>query len=135
MDAAMEGTNRAFGQTEAMVMDLVWTWGRPVAVRDVLAELRTTREIAYTTVMTVMDRLFRKGWLQRQADGRAWRYEAAVSRCDFAAGQMYAALAASPDRAPVLVAFVDRIGAKDHAMLRQILSAPATARGSRSRRS
>lgn len=62
-------------------MELVWTSGRPVSVRDVIEQLNGDRreQLAYTTVMTVMSRLAEKGALTRAREGRAYRYEAAAS--------------------------------------------------------
>ena len=52
---------RQFGELEAVIMDRLWDWGRPVLVREVLDDLRKDRSLAYTTVMTVMENLHRKG--------------------------------------------------------------------------
>ena len=52
---------------------------RPLSVRDVLDELRGERTLAYTTVMTVIDNLHRKGWLTRHQEGRAYLYRPAAS--------------------------------------------------------
>ena len=57
-------------------MDLLWSAERPLSVREAMDGLRPERELAYTTVMTVMDNLHRKRWLRRHRDGRAWRYAA-----------------------------------------------------------
>ena len=70
---------RQFGELEAVIMDRLWQSGRSVLVREVLDDLRKDRPLAYTTVMTVMENLHRKGWLRRYRDGRAWRYEPADS--------------------------------------------------------
>jgi hypothetical protein len=69
---------RQFGELEAVIMDRLWAWGRPASVREMVDDLQNGRQIAYTTVMTVMDNLYRKGWLRRHRDGRAWRYEPTV---------------------------------------------------------
>ncbi len=53
-------------------MDVVWRTGEPVRVRDVIDGLEPGRDPAYTTVMTVMDNLYRKGWLTRERCGRAY---------------------------------------------------------------
>ncbi len=45
-------------------------------VREMVEDLHNDRALAYTTVMTVMENLHRKGWLRRERDGRAWRYRA-----------------------------------------------------------
>ena len=77
---------RRFGELEAVIMDRLWDWGRPVLVREVVAALRAERGLPYTTVMTVMENLHRKGWLRREQDGRAWRYEPTGSWSSYTAG-------------------------------------------------
>jgi predicted transcriptional regulator len=73
---------RQFGELEAEIMDRLWAWSRPALVREVVDDLNRDRPLAYTTVMTVMENLHRKGWLRRERDGRAWRYEPTGSqRC------------------------------------------------------
>ena len=62
---------RQFGELEAVIMHRLWAWGRPALVREMVDDLQKDRQIAYTTVMTVMDNLYRKGWLRRRRDGRA----------------------------------------------------------------
>jgi BlaI family transcriptional regulator, penicillinase repressor len=108
---------RPFGELEAVIMDRLWTDGRPMLVRDVVDGLQLQRPLAYTTVMTVMDNLHRKGWLTRQRDGRAWRYEPAVSRGSYTAQLMNDVLATSTDRAGALTRFVEEIEPDDVAAL------------------
>lgn len=70
------------GELERHVMDSVW--GHPPAtVREVAERMRADAERAYTTVMTTLDRLHRKGLLLREKDGLAWRYRAAFDRATF----------------------------------------------------
>ena len=52
---------RGFGDLESAVMDRVWATGGPVLVRTVFDDLVASRDIAYTTVMSTMDNLHRKG--------------------------------------------------------------------------
>ena len=98
-------------------MDLLWSAERPLVVREVVELMQPDRSPAYTTVMTVMDNLHRKGWLQRDRDGRAWRYEPALSRQAYTAQLMHEALAVSNDRAGVLARFVEEIDPDDAAAL------------------
>ena len=114
--------SRPFGDLEATVMDLLWSAGRPLLVRDVVEAMRPQRVAAYTTVMTVMDNLHRKGWLQRHRDGRAWRYEPVLSRQSYTARLMREALAVSDDRAGVLARFVEEIDPEDAAALAAALN-------------
>ena len=109
--------SRPFGDLEAMVMEVLWGAERPLAVREVVELLRAERDLAYTTVMTVLDNLHRKRWLHRHRDGRAWRYEPALSRQAYTAQLMHEALAVSDDRAGVLARFVEEIDPADAAAL------------------
>src|SRR6266849_5058465 len=54
---------RGFGELEAAIMDRVWSAGHPVLVREIHGWLRPEREPAYNTVLTVVEILYRKGWL------------------------------------------------------------------------
>ena len=109
--------SRPFGDLEAAVMELIWQAERPLLVRDVVDQIQPDRPLAYTTVMTVMDNLHRKGWLQRTREGRAWRYQPGLSRQSYTAQLMHEALAVSSDRAGVLARFVEEIDADDAAAL------------------
>ena len=109
--------SRPFGDLEASVMDVLWNAGRPLLVRDVVDSIRPERALAYTTIMTVLDNLHRKGWLQRARDGRAWRYQPVLDRQAYTAQLMHEALAVSDDRAGVLARFVEEIDADDAAAL------------------
>src|SRR6266700_2026522 len=93
------GGVRGFGELEAAIMDRVWAAGRPVRVREIHDALRPDREPAYNTVLTVVEILYRKGWLAREKDGRAFRYRATASREEYTAGLARARWA---DRAPRL---------------------------------
>jgi predicted transcriptional regulator len=100
-------------------MRRIWARGQPVTVRDILGDLQHERPIAYTTVMTVMDNLRKKGWLRRQAEGRAYRYAPLVSAEEYSAGLMRQALAASSDRPAVLMHFIGELSADEAADLEE----------------
>ena len=112
---------REFGGLEAVIMDRLWERGGPALVREVVEDLRPDRPLAYTTVMTVLENLHRKGWLRRHRDGRAWRYEPAGSRSGYTAALMSGALAASTDRRTALAHFVLQMSPHDAGLLRQAL--------------
>ena len=103
----------ALGDLEAQVMHRIWARHEPVTVRDILGDLQRERPIAYTTVMTVMDNLRKKGWLRRQAEGRAYLYAPLVSGEEYSAGIMREALAASSDRSAVLMHFIGELSADE----------------------
>jgi predicted transcriptional regulator len=113
-----EAGMRGFGDLEAVIMDRVWDHAGPVTVRDLLDELRRDRDIAYTTVMTTMDNLHRKGWLARVKDGKAYRYTATASRAEYSARLMREALDGGGDTQAVLSHFVAQMDGVESEMLR-----------------
>jgi predicted transcriptional regulator len=114
---------RGFGDLEAVIMDHLWSRSEPVTVRDIHTELSRHRQIAYTTVLTVMDNLHRKGWLRRELVGRAHRYRPVSSREQYGAQVMREALDGSGDRAQALMHFVGRMTPDEAAALRHALRA------------
>jgi predicted transcriptional regulator len=96
---------QGLGELEALAMDVVWRSSEPVRVRDVLDGLEPGRQPAYTTVMTVMDNLHRKGWLQRERRGRAYFYAATRSRMEAATDAVRDLLAYTGDPAAALLHF------------------------------
>jgi predicted transcriptional regulator len=113
---------RGFGDLEAVIMDRLWTWNRPTTVREDLEDLQGYRDIAYTTVMTVMDNLHRKGALTRDKDGRAWRYLPALARDEYAAVLLSSVLDEAGDRSAALMRFVGRMRASEVEALRRALA-------------
>ncbi|MDQ1028365.1 putative transcriptional regulator [Streptomyces umbrinus] len=99
-------------------MTRVWKWNRPVTVREVLEDLQQERSIAYTTVMTVLDNLHQKGWVRREAEGRAYRYEAVSTRAAYSAALMNEAWTQSDNPAAALVAFFGMMSAEQREALR-----------------
>ncbi len=118
-----------FGELEATVMDRLWSSEGPRSVRDLLEELQQDRTIAYTTVMTVLERLFRKGLLTRVEDNRAYLYSTVQSRADYTAGVMVDTLANATDKTATLVHFVDRVSAREAKALLKALSDRTARRG------
>lgn len=90
-------------------MERIWRLGRPIVVREIFEQLKTEHEIAYTTVMTAMDALYRKGWLRRERCGRAYAYEAVLWREAYAARLMLDALATSDNQAATFVHFLEQL--------------------------
>lgn len=117
------------GELEDAVMTRVWKWNRPVTVREVLEDLQQERSIAYTTVMTVLDNLHQKGWVRREAEGRAYRYEAVSTRAAYAAALMNDAWSQSDNPAAALVAFFGMMSEEQRQALRnavRIVQGPET---------
>lgn len=109
------------GELEDSVMTRVWKWNRPVTVREVLEDLQQERSIAYTTVMTVLDNLHQKGWVRREAEGRAYRYEAVSTRAAYSAALMNDAWSQSDNPAAALVAFFGMMSEEQRHALRDAM--------------
>jgi predicted transcriptional regulator len=115
-------TVAGLGPLEARVVEIVWKRGTPVSVRDLQPELRG---LAYTTVMTTLDRLYKKGVLGRHKVGRAFLYSARITphELQHTLTQRLAAwlLGANRESArPLLSGLVDRLGDADGALLEEL---------------
>ena len=103
----------ALGHLERDVMDVVWQ-GQATTVREVQAAL--PRRVAYTTVMTTLDRLFKKGFVSRSRSGRAFVYRALQTRQQTetaVASGMISGLFAGAAAKPILSNLVDVVGSQD----------------------
>ena len=110
---------RGLGPLEAEIMDMLWRAETPVRVRDVHHHLAARRELAYTTVMTVLDNLHRKGWVVRDLDRRAYRYQPARSREDAAVLALRELLDSTGDPEAVLLHFTRSVSERELAVLRK----------------
>ncbi len=113
------------GELERAVMDHLWAAGEPLTVRQVHEALCTERDLAYTTVMTVLQRLARKNLVSQIRDDRAHQYAPVHGRDELVAGLMVDALAQAPDsggRQAALVHFVERVGVDEADALRRALA-------------
>lgn len=96
-----------FGELEEQVMFRLWASDGPIQVRQVREALLPERPLAYTTVMTVLDKLYRKGWLRRETHNRAYRYEPVMSREAYTASLMHEAWSVSENPGAALVYFIE----------------------------
>ncbi|MFC3495804.1 BlaI/MecI/CopY family transcriptional regulator [Glycomyces rhizosphaerae] len=112
---------RRLGELEAAIMDVLWSASGPLTVREVLGALDRDPEPAYTTVMTVLDNLHRKGNVTRERAGRAWAYRPAQTREEFDAEAMAAVLESSTDRGATLLRFIGKISPEELARLRELM--------------
>lgn len=110
-DPRKKGLRKILGDLEADVMEVVWERGR-ATVHDVHERLAADRELAYTTVMTVMSRLAEKGLLEKWKDGAAYVYVPAASKEEFTRRTVGTVLSELLDdfTAPVMSQFVDLVG-------------------------
>jgi predicted transcriptional regulator len=109
-------------------MEWVWSTDDPVTVRDVFADLATRREIAYTTVMSTMDNLHRKGWLNRRLEGKAYSYWPSMTREQRSANLMRDAFHSGGDADLVLNFFLEQMSEEESARLRAALRKAARRR-------
>lgn len=123
-DLSKDGRPRGpseLGPLEQRVLDLLWDQDRAVTVRHVQ---RGFPELAYTTLMTTLDRLYRKGVLLRRQRGRAFIYEPRCSRNELlgeiASAHVADLLAASGANAAILSTLVHAVGRKDMALLDEL---------------
>lgn len=110
------------GKLEITVIEILWSLG-DASVHDVARQL--DRPLAYTTVMTTLDRLYKKGLLNRRKSVRAFRYAPKFTRAEWErkrAGEWFAAfLAGSPRSHDLLMScLVDVVGEQDSALLDEL---------------
>lgn len=113
---------RVFGELETVVMARLWDLGGQGTVRDVLEQIQLERQIAYTTVLSTMENLYRKGHLAREREGKAYRYRTALSHSEHTAGLMREALSGGQDTDAVLTHFVGEMSVDELARLQEVLS-------------
>jgi len=114
------GGLRPLGELEASLLEQVWDAGE-VSVRDL--HRRDGAGLAYTTVMTTLDRLYKKGLLRRRKDGRAFLYSPAMTREKFAeavARQAIAVMGECAGRSAVLSSFVNAMDTSDARLLDEL---------------
>ena len=116
------GRQLLLGPLEIHVMEVVWATGE-CNVRDVVEKLE--RRLAYTTVMTTLDRLYKKGFLDRHKAERAFIYSARFSNQEWErqrAGDLVAGLLAGsqPSRELLLSSLVDAVGQHDVLLLERL---------------
>lgn len=113
---------RNLGQLEAMIMDVLWESPlEALRVRDVHELLETPPERAYTTVMTVLDNLYRKGWVTRRQEGKGYLYLPAQRREEAAADAMREILDQAGDPELALRHFARSATEREIAALRRAL--------------
>ena len=115
----MTNVNR-LGELERAIMEVLWETDTPLTVREVSGGL-TQRNLAHTTVMTVLDRLAKKGFARRERDGRAWRYRPAATREAYVAELMLTALDQTGDRVAALARFAQSVSGAEADVLRDAL--------------
>jgi predicted transcriptional regulator len=114
------GLASVFGALELRVLEALWRRGADVAVRDLMHDFPAA---AYTTLMTTLDRLHRKGVLARRKEGRAFLYRPVHSRADMESGLVTRALQPllqGSSARPILSCFVEEITRQDEKLLDEL---------------
>jgi predicted transcriptional regulator len=102
-------------------MCVLWDSDIPLTPRDVQSQLPAERSVEYTTVMTVLARLWKKGRLDRERSGRAYAYLPVRTRSEHAAMRMEEILEAAGNRSVALAQFADQLSASERRKLKSIL--------------
>jgi predicted transcriptional regulator len=108
------------GELERAIMEVLWRTDSALTVREVSIGLPQT--LAHTTVMTVLDRLAKKGFARRERDGRAWRYRPAATREAYVTELMLTALDQTGDRSAALARFARSVTGAEAGVLREALA-------------
>lgn len=111
----MDDKRRPRGTLAQEILDALIAAGRPLTPGEV--RQRLDDELAYTTVMTVLARLYEKALVTRERVGRAFAYRAVPDAAEITARQMRRLLELGEDKAAVLAHFVDVLSAEDEAVL------------------
>ncbi|KDE97138.1 Transcriptional regulatory protein (fragment) [uncultured Mycobacterium sp.] len=112
---------RGFGELEAVIMDRLWTRNEVSTVRDIFDDLTLDRRIAYTTVLSTMDNLHRKGILTRERVGKAYHYLPVMTREEHSATLMRAAFDSGGDTDLVLTYFLEQMTAEESTRVQDAL--------------
>lgn len=110
---------RPTGALEREVLAQLWTMPHGATPAEVLDAMDT--DLAYTTVMTILTRLWQKGLVTRQRRGRAYAYRAKVSEAELSAGRMRETLKAASDPAAALSHFVQGLSSREARIMRTLL--------------
>jgi len=120
-DPSRAGMAKVLGPLEEMVMGFLWDRG-PSTVAEVNAALKSRRDLAYTTVLTILGRLAKKGLLERTLVGNSHVYSPAVSREEFAGNIVEGVLDGLLEAfsQPALAYFARRLRQQDEASLKEL---------------
>ncbi|MEZ5175166.1 MAG: BlaI/MecI/CopY family transcriptional regulator [Acidimicrobiia bacterium] len=109
---------------ENAVMEVLWGAAGGMTPREVLEDLPSEHAVQYTTVMTVLARLWKKGRVERERSGRAYSYQPVLTRSEHAAARMEEILDTAGDRSRALARFTEQLSASERRRLREYLEGP-----------
>jgi len=107
------------GSLETAVLAQLWAHPDGATPSEILSDL--TIDVAYTTVTTILARLWKKRLVEREARGRTFVYRSLLSESELAARRIESVLEQTHDRRAALSQFVDGLSAKDGRLLRKLL--------------
>lgn len=110
---------KGLGGLEAEVMDILWTSAEPMSVHDLLDTLNERKQLAYTTILTVVTHLHEKGWVEREKRSRAYYYYPARTREEATSQALRQLLDSSSDSAAVLLHFARTVSETEQEALRK----------------
>lgn len=114
-------TRLSTGELERRILEALGSGDAGMTPREVHEIIGAERELAYTTVMTILVRLWQKGLATRERDGRAFRYSPSTSVDALTADRMRQLLGTAANSDAALTHFVRNLGTKDRAQLRKLL--------------
>ncbi|MFU8946931.1 BlaI/MecI/CopY family transcriptional regulator [Mycetocola zhadangensis] len=115
------------GELERSVMDVLWSADESISaneLRDRLDSGTGAKEVAVTTVLTVLSRLENKGFVERDRSSRPHLYRSVTTRAEHTADLMHEVLGAAPDREAALARFIGQVSPEEAETLRALLSGP-----------
>lgn len=124
---------RARGELEGGILNILWQADSPLSAKDI-QDLFEGRTPAYTTVMTSLDRLQKKGQVVRSGESpRKVRFQAAQSAQEHASKAMISALGGATDRSAALLRFAGNLDPDDVEVLRRAIGAKSRRSGGKGR--
>lgn len=120
------------GDLERAVMDVLWSTDDALSANDLrdrldAADRAGARDVAVTTVLTVLSRLEAKGFVSRDRTSRPHLYRSVTSRAEHTAGLMHEVLGTAPDREAALARFIGQVSPAEAETLRALLGGSPTA--------
>lgn len=112
---------RGFGELEGAVMQQLWAAEGGATAREVYEQMRRSRQIAYTTVLSTIHNLHRKGRLTREREGKAHRYRPTATRAEYSATVMREALSSGGDSEAILSHFLGQMSEEESQRLQELL--------------
>ncbi|AWB86626.1 BlaI/MecI/CopY family transcriptional regulator [Mycetocola zhujimingii] len=117
------------GELERSVMDVLWSTDGSLSANDLRDSLDSglgAREVAVTTVLTVLSRLENKGFVERDRSTRPHLYRSVTSRAEHTADLMHEVLGTANDREAALARFVGQVSPQEAETLRALLGGTPT---------